>query len=47
MADTRMSDATGGKRLGWLIAATYFIHSVISTNMPRTDKTLPWKDVPR
>ena len=44
MADARMSDATGGKRLGWLIAAAYFIHSVISTNMPRTDKTLPLRE---
>ncbi len=35
---------TGGKRLGWLIAGVYFIHSLISTNMPRTDKTLPLRE---
>ncbi len=34
----------GSKRLGWLIAGAYFIHSLISTNMPRTDKTLPLRE---
>jgi len=37
-------DASGSKRLGWLIAAVYFIHSLISINMPRTDKTLPLRE---
>jgi cytochrome c2/cytochrome b561 len=32
------------KRLGWAIALVYFIHAIISTNMPRTDKTLPLRD---
>ena len=31
-------------RLGWAIAGFYFIHSVISINMPRTDKTLPLRE---
>lgn len=31
-------------RIGWAIAAVYFIHSLISTNMPRTDKTLPLRE---
>ena len=34
----------GSVRLGWAIALFYFIQSVISTIMPRTDKTLPMRD---
>lgn len=37
-------NAIRSNRLGWLIAAVYFIHSVISTTMPRTDKTLPLRE---
>jgi cytochrome c2/cytochrome b561 len=34
----------GSVRLGWLIAIFYTIQSVISINMPRTDKTLPLRE---
>lgn len=44
MAIAGTFNATRSKRLGWLIAVVYFIHSLISTNMPRTDKTLPLRE---
>jgi cytochrome c2/cytochrome b561 len=44
MADTKIGKATDSALLGWLIAGTYFIQSVISVNMPRTDKTLPLRE---
>lgn len=34
----------GSARLGWLIAIVYTIQAVVSTNMPRTDKTLPMRE---
>jgi cytochrome c2/cytochrome b561 len=32
------------RNLGWLIAIFYFIQSILSTLMPRTDKTLPLRE---
>ncbi len=34
----------GSARLGWLIAIVYTVQSIISINMPRTDKTLPLRE---
>ena len=44
MKDTGTSYGVASKRLGWLIAGTYLIHAIISTNMPRTDKILPLRE---
>ena len=44
MAEAHINKRADSSFLGWLIAGTYFIHSVISTNMPRTDKTLPLRE---
>lgn len=44
MAEVATGKDTSSTRLGWLIAGFYFIHSLISINMPRTDKTLPLRE---
>lgn len=44
MAEVTSGKATNSTLLGWLIAGTYFIHSIISINMPRTAKTLPLRE---
>ncbi len=44
MSEGQTGYSLGGKRLGWAIALFYFAQSVISTIMPRTDKTLPFRE---
>ena len=44
MVEVKSVKANAATLLGWLIAGTYFIQALISTSMPRTDKTLPLRE---